>query len=57
MKNPVIDIIDRNFVEIVGITIPRPARLSPMQWLNAWEDVVAFLESSEGDGADVPKTS
>lgn len=35
MKTPSI-IIDRDSVTIEGVRVPRPARMSPMQWMNYW---------------------
>lgn len=30
-------LIDRNYIIVEGIKIPRPSRMSPDQWLSYWE--------------------
>jgi len=49
--NDIVDAIDRDYVEVAGTRVLRPSRISPMQWLEFWED--AWSER-DGDGAVVP---
>jgi len=43
--------IDRNYVVVAGTTVPRPSSVSPLQWLEFWEDA---RTDWPGDGAVVP---
>jgi hypothetical protein len=47
--------IDRNAVVIAGTSVPRPSSISPMQWVEFWED--ASERGVIGDGAEIPMTN